>query len=98
MIYAKESVLTVSEVSHDFLDSLNQCAAVKIRFKTEVLHIAIIYRPHNLYNDDDIDENNERLCDVLKLLPQPYIICGDFNYSDIDWANGHCTKKKQSFS
>ena len=98
LIYAKESICkSVSEVQCDYLEQFNQCAAIKVKFKNEVLHIAIIYRPHNLYNDDDIDENNERLCDVLKLLPKPYVICGDFNYSDIDWKNGQCTKKSRQF-
>ena len=44
------------------------------------LNIALVCRPHNLYDNTDVKENNEKLCKILRLLPKPFKIVGDFNY------------------
>ena len=49
-----------------------------------------MYRPHQLYKDtvpqpDLTASNNEQLNQLLHLLPKPYVIVGDINYSSIDW-------------
>ena len=51
-----------------------------------------------MYNSDCVSENNKTLCDILKLVPKPYIVVGDFNYSeDINWDTNTATSKSKEF-
>ena len=41
----------------------------------------LVYRPHNLYNNESVQENNDKLCKVISESPRPCIILRDFNMS-----------------
>ena len=50
----------------------------------------LIYRPHHIYHNklalhEETKENNNQLCNIIRHLPKPCILIGDFNYSCIDW-------------
>ena len=96
LIYAMAD-LSVSELNYDFLNDFNQSAAISVRNNNELFNICIIYRPHNLYDTSDVNENNDKLCEILKKLPKPFLIVGDFNFSDINWSEGKCTAKSTNF-
>ncbi len=96
LIYAMTD-LSVSELNYDFLNDFNQSAAISVRNNNELFNICIIYRPHNLYDTSDVNENNDKLCEILKKLPKPFLIVGDFNFSDINWSEGKCTAKSTNF-
>ena len=49
------------------------------------LNLVLVYRPHNLYNNEPVTVNNPKLCDILSSSPKPSVIFGDFNFSDINW-------------
>ena len=53
----------------------------------KVLSLILVYRPHKLYNGDQVIQNNELLCELLSKSERPAVIVGDFNYPDIDWIN-----------
>ena len=96
LIFAKNE-LNVSELNLDLLSEFNQCTAVSIKIGKDQLNLCLIYRPHNLYDSKDLIENNNLLCDLLKQFPKPFLIVGDFNFSDIDWDNGTATVKSKDF-
>ena len=97
IIYVKTEIKAM-ELKFDCLKSFNQCCAIRIKTLNDLhLNILLIYRPHSLYNSEDIDVNNQLLCDTLKKMPKPYIVVGDFNYSDINWLSGTCTAKSKVF-
>ena len=50
-----------------------------------------------MYNSDCVSENNKTLCDILKLVPKPYLVVGYFNYSDINWDTNTATLKSKEF-
>ena len=68
-----------------------------VRYKTcdSYQHIVLVYRPHNLYDNSDVTENNTKLAKLVTVLPKPNIIVGDRNYSDIEWETKQA-KTKQS--
>ena len=93
LIYAKNS-LGACEFETEDMKDFNQCCGIK--FKTShhsYIHIILIYRPHNLYNGEDVTENNQNLLKSIKNLPAPYILVGDFNYSDINWNTKTATSR-----
>ena len=96
LIYAKTS-LNVTELNAEYLNEFNQCAAITLKTESELLNICLVYRPHNTYDSSSVDENNANLCRILKQLPKPFVIVGDFNYSDINWKNGTYTSKSKDF-
>ena len=96
MIYAKKN-LSVTELDLDVLNDFNQCSAVNVKLNNDNLNICLVYRPHNTYDETDVALNNSKLCDVLAQLPKPYFICGDFNYSCINWNTGKSTAKSSEF-
>ena len=61
------------------------------------MFVALVYRPHNLYNDSDVAANNNLLCDMLKKIPKGCVIVGDFNFSEIDWENNSSTARSRVF-
>ena len=97
VIYVK-SDLKASEVKNTFIDDFKQCCVISIKTENNrSINIALVYRPHNVYDDSDIELNNEKLCEVFKNLPKPFIVVGDFNYSDIDWSNNTGSAKSRAF-
>lgn len=96
LIYVKTE-LNVSELNSEYLNDFNQCAAISLKVNKEIFNICLVYCPHNLYDCNDVNENNLKLCEVLKKLPKPFIIVGDFNFSDIDWQSGKYTAKSKDF-
>ena len=93
LIYAKMDIVgSVVEVNIPEFDSFNQCCAIKMCLNDNS-HIvfALVYRPHHIYKDtipqpEFTAENNKMLCAILKKIPRPCVIVGDFNYSQIDWG------------
>ena len=81
----------VTEYKSTSLDDFNQTCAVKVRLHgNSDLTLVLLYRPHHVYRDkvaqpDLTARNNVKLCDMLHLIPKPFFIVGDLNYSNIDW-------------
>ena len=49
------------------------------------IELILVYRPHKLYDGTRVTLNNAKLNDVLRKAPNPVVVVGYFNYSDIDW-------------
>ena len=97
LIYIKNSIVA-TEIKMDYLEAFNQCCAINVKLlNNKSLNIALVYRPHNVYDETDINENNNKLCEILRNLPKPFVIVGDFNFSDIDWNYNTCTSKSRQF-
>ena len=90
LIYAKTS-LTVCEVQNSC--NFNQYIHVKVKNEENVCdtNLYLVYRPHKLYNCDNVKLNNENLTNLLSSANGHSIFIGDFNYRDIDWNN--CTAR-----
>ncbi len=58
-----------------------------------IFHLFLIYRPHNLYNGENVTEKNYNLLKAIKNSPKQSVLIGDFNYSDIDWKNRTASAK-----
>ena len=92
LIYAKDDMVgNVSKYESVVLDNFVQTSAVKVSLvgAAEVI-LVLLYRPHHIYKETVIqqnltEENNEKLCDILQLIPKPYVMVGDLNYSNINW-------------
>ena len=92
LIYARNDMTgRVSEYTTSELDSFTQTSAIKVRLQgNSEVTLVLLYRPHHIYKDkkpqlDLTTDNNEKLCQLLHLIPKPYVIVGDLNYSNIDW-------------
>ena len=91
LIYARSDIAgSVTEVELPLLDTFNQCCVVKLTLVDSKINIALVYRPHSIYEGtipqpDKTAENNENLVSLLHDIPRPCVIAGDFNYSGIDW-------------
>ena len=96
LIYVKTDI-NATEFKSDLIDTYNQCSVISVKTEREQIYIASFYRPHNLYDDNDIEENNRQLCNVMRSLPKPIIITGDFNYSDISWTCMSGSNKSKDF-
>ena len=97
IIYVKSNILSC-EVNYDYVSLYNQCCVVSLTVDTNKrLNIALVYRPHSLYDENNVADNNEKLCNILKQLPKPYVIVGDFNFSDINWDASTSTAKSKQF-
>ena len=70
LIYAKNG-LNVSVLKEEYLDEFNQCSAINVKNGKNSFYLCLVYRPHNLYDDNSVRENNQKLCNVLKMLPKP---------------------------
>ena len=68
-------------------DAFNQCSAITVPLSgNKSIELVVVYRPHNLYDGDtNVKENNDLLRTILESVPEPSILVGDFNYSDISW-------------
>ena len=92
LIYAKDDMVgNVSKYESVVVDNFVQTSAVKVSLvgAAEVI-LVLLYRPHHIYKETVIqqnltEENNEKLCDILQLIPKPYVMVGDLNYSNINW-------------
>ena len=82
LINCKDSI----PASESYANQFNQCCSVLIPRDPKPLELVLVYRPHNLYDEKDISQNNSFLCDVLHSVPTGSVIVGDFNCSDIDWS------------
>ena len=60
IIYAKAGII-VSELRTEQINSYNQCCVISLNNDHEIMHIVLVYRPHNLYNENDVKENNRQL-------------------------------------
>ena len=97
LVYVK-SDLKAREITDKNIEDFNQCCLINVKSENDKsVNLALMYRPHNLYDNSDIDLNNDKLCSVLKSIPKPFIIVGDFNYSDIDWVNNTSSAKSRQF-
>ena len=97
LVYVKSGI-KATELKTDFIDSYNQCCAISLNMYNKTnLNIVLVYRPHSLYNSESLAENNDKLCDLLTKIPKPYILVGDFNYSDIDWNANTSSSKSRNF-
>ena len=89
LIYSKASIPATESYAATF-NQFNQCCSVKIPRKDDSFELVLVYRPHNLYDDKDVVQNNNLLCQLLRSVPKGSVIVGDFNCSDIDWEAHHC--------
>ena len=92
LMYVRSDMTTsVVELSNDEMAEFVQCVGMQISLENNSkVNLILIYRPHHLYKntviqDAETAENNDKLCNMLKQLPKPYVIVGDLNYSDIGW-------------
>ena len=82
-IVSVKTDIKATEFKSDLIDGYNQCSVISVKTEREQIYIALFYRPRNLNDENDIEENNRQLGNVMRSLPKPIIITGDFNYSDI---------------
>ena len=86
LIYSKKDLNIFECSSKASLEEFNQYLKVKVPLKNNsYLSIVLVYRPHRLYNGNNVNSNNDLLCELIANTEKPSIIVGDFNYSDIDW-------------
>ena len=85
LMYAKSKV-TCHEIATP--DDVVQVAAIQAKLSDQNLNVYVIYRSPN-----STPENNERINQLVRNIPENSIILGDFNYPHIDWelltANSH---------
>ena len=63
-----------------------QCCCVKLPIRNgQELELVLVYRPHRLYGDDEVNANNALLGSLFQSVQKPAVFLGDFNCSDIDW-------------
>ena len=93
LIYARNDMVgRISEYTTPELDNFTQSSAIKVRLEgNSEVTLVLFYRPHHIYKDKEKQPgltaaNNEKLCDLLHILPKPYVMVGDLNYSNIDWV------------
>ena len=95
LIYCKDSIPASESYAASF-NQFNQCCSVSISCdRKQPLELVLVYRPHNLYDEKDVSQNNSLLCDVLHSVPTGSVIVGDFNCSDIDWSTLSAEASKQ---
>ena len=89
LVYSKTNI-NATEVKNTSTDkTFNQFSQIKVNSDNdnEDIQIYLIYRPHKLYNDDNVKTNNGNLTKLIKSSRGHSIFVGDFNYRDIDWQN-----------
>ena len=87
IIYARKDINIFEHAIDPDIDVFNQHITVKLPLKNNtVLSLVLVYRPHKLYNGEQVVENNELLCKLLAKSQKPAVFVGDFNYPDIDWT------------
>lgn len=93
LIYARNN-LTVTEVKKSSCEyNFNQFTEIKVKADKSVNDVSIylVYRPHKLYNSEDVKVNNQNLINLISNAKKHSIFVGDFNFRDIDWTNNHAT-------
>lgn len=87
LTYVRDN-LKCPESTLPMYDNFNQCSAIKVPIRgSKFIELVVVYRPHKLYNDDSVTDNNGFLCDIIDNVPKPAVLVGDFNFSDISWNN-----------
>lgn len=89
LIYAENS-LHIWKI--DIESSFNQVAAVKMRYRCVDVNLHCIYRSPNSNGNNDA-----ALCSYVKEMRGINILIGDFNFPDIDWANGTAGSRGRQF-
>ena len=85
LLYAKTD-FTIAESKKDIYDSFNQCCGVTLPMVGgSHVELVLVYRPHKLYDGVETSQNNSALAEIIKSVPKPSIIVGDFNFKDINW-------------
>ena len=75
-----------------------QCCLISLPLADKShLNLVLVYRPRNLYNNESVIQNNEKLNNIISNVPRPSVIFGDFNYSDIDWSSMHSEAHSRQF-
>ena len=88
LIYAKRDVQVFELAQPTNIEQFNQYLSVKINLANEkCLNLYLIYRPHKLYNDENVGNNNSKLCRLIERAEKPAMLIGDFNCGDINWNN-----------
>ena len=64
LIYSRNTIPTSESYAASY-NQFNQCCSVKIPRQDKNFELILIYRPHNLYDEKDVLQNNELLCDLL---------------------------------
>ena len=88
LLYARNSISGqlvpgASEIGNGVF---NQYVSCKIIGKSSDLNLYVIYRPPSSCDKDYI-KNNEKLCNLVRSVPENSILCGDFNYPKINWKS-----------
>ena len=96
LVYAKVT-LTCHEIDLQLLNEFTQAVGITMETDKGKLNIVTIYRPHRLYNGDSTRENNDKLIELIKNVPKPYLLCGDFNYPGIDWTTMSSNTSSEKF-
>ena len=82
LVFARKGLVILSI---DMTNNFNQYINFKIVTKNCDLNVYLIYRPPSCSN-----ENNVKLCDIIKNAPKDSILIGDFNFPKIDWNSLIC--------
>ena len=98
LLYAKTSLSNfivpgLSEIGDGIF---NQYISCKLLGKSSEINLYIIYRPPKNCDPDYIS-NNTKLCNLVQSIPEHSILCGDFNYSSIDWKSLSSDAFEQQF-
>ena len=90
LIYVRNG-LTI--LSHNQPNStFNQYCYLTVKSADSEINLLCIYRSPN-----SLDINNEKLCELLKLIKPNTVIIGDINYPNINWKNLTSDQKSASF-
>lgn len=88
LIYAKCDSQVFELAQPADTDQFNQYLSVRINLvDKKCLDLYLIYRPHKLYNDENVLNNNSKLSRLIDNAEKPAMFIGDFNYGDINWTN-----------
>ena len=89
LVYVRKSI---DALNTDINTEFNQCASISIKCKSEDVNIHVIYRSPNSNKSNDDALNN-----WVKELRGTNVLIGDFNFPDIDWANGTSGSRGRDF-
>ena len=88
LLYAKDNICGQIVPGSSVIDDgvFNQFVSCKVIGKSSELNLYVIYRPPSSCDPDYVN-NNMKLCNLVRSIPENSILCGDFNYSKINWKS-----------
>ena len=96
LIYTKSSLAASPSPISDLCNFDEYCwCEIKLEGKDRLL-IGCIYRSPNS-NDENNSKLSQDLTKICSKLNSHVLICGDFNYPNINWENGKCSSHGASY-